>query len=53
MSAAAEAAELLGWSAYDAGRHGVAQCYFVQGLRLAREANDRLKGGHILADLSH
>jgi hypothetical protein len=53
MSAAAEAAELLGWSAYDAGRHGAAQRYFVQGLRLAREANDRLMGGHLLADLSH
>ncbi|MGB6165097.1 MAG: hypothetical protein WBF75_21515 [Pseudonocardiaceae bacterium] len=53
MSAAADAAELLGWSAYDAGRHGVAQCYFVQGLRLAREANDRLMGGQILSNLSH
>jgi hypothetical protein len=53
MSAAADAAQLLGWSAYDAGRHGVAQCYFVQGLRLAREANDRLMGGQILSNLSH
>jgi hypothetical protein len=53
FSAAADAAEMVGWSAYDAGRHGAAQRYFVQGLRLAREANDRLKGGHILADLSH
>jgi hypothetical protein len=53
MSAAGDAAELLGWSAYDAGRHGAAQRYFVQGLRLAREANDRLMGGHLLADLSH
>jgi hypothetical protein len=53
MSAAADAAQLLGWSAYDAGRHGVAQRYFVQGLRLAREANDRLMGGQILSNLSH
>jgi tetratricopeptide (TPR) repeat protein len=53
MSAAADAAEVLGWSAYDAGRHGAAQRYFVQGLRLAREANDRLMGGQILANLSH
>lgn len=53
MSAAADAAELLGWSAYDAGQHGAAQRYFVQGLRLTREANDRLMGGHLLADLSH
>ena len=31
FSAAAEAAQLLGWSAYDAGRHGPAQRYFMQG----------------------
>jgi hypothetical protein len=53
MSAASDAAQLLGWSAYDAGRHGAAQRYFVQGLRLAREANDRLMGGQILSNLSH
>jgi hypothetical protein len=53
MSAAADAAQLLGWSAYDAGLHGAAQRYFVQGLRLAREANDRLMGGQILSNLSH
>ncbi|MBV8994055.1 MAG: hypothetical protein JO287_10245 [Pseudonocardiales bacterium] len=53
MSAAADAAQLLGWSAYDAGRHGAAQRYFVQGLRLAREAHDRLMGGQILSNLSH
>jgi len=53
MSAAADAAEVLGWSAYDAGRHGAAQRFFVQGLRLAREANDRLMGGQILSNLSH
>lgn len=51
--AAADAAEVLAWSAYDAGRHGLAQRYDVQGLRLAKEAGDRLKGGQILADLSH
>lgn len=53
FSAAADAAEVLGWSAYDAGYHGAAQRYFVQGLRLAREANDRLMGGQILSNLSH
>lgn len=51
--AAADAAEVLGWSAYDAGRHGWAQRYFVQGLRLAREADDPLMGGQILSNLSH
>ncbi len=53
FGAAADAAELLGWSAYDAGRHGAAQRYFTQGLRLAREADDRVMGGQILAKLSH
>lgn len=53
FSAAAEVAQLLGWSAYDAGRHGAAQRYFVQGLRLAREAQDHVLGGRLLANLSH
>lgn len=53
FAAAADAAEVLGWSAYDAGRHGAAQRYFVQGLRLAREASDHLMGGQILSNLSH
>lgn len=53
FSAAADAAEVLGWSAYDDGRHGAGQRYFIQGLRLAREANDHLMGGQILANLSH
>jgi hypothetical protein len=53
FAAAADAAQVLGWSAYDAGRHGAAQRYFVQGLRLAREANDQLMGGRILSNLSH
>lgn len=53
FSAAADAAEVLGWSAYDDGRHGAGQRYFIQGLRLAREANDHLMGGQLLANLSH
>ncbi len=53
FAAAADAAEVLGWSAYDAGRHGAAQRYFVQGLRLAREADDVLMSGQILSNLSH
>lgn len=51
--AAAEVAELLGWSAYDAGRFGAAQRYYAHGLRLAREAGDELLGGWMLASLSH
>ena len=53
FAAAADAAEVLGWSAYDDGRHGAAQRYFVQGLRLAREASDPVMGGQILSNLSH
>ena len=53
FGAAAEVAQLLGWSAYDAGRHGAAQRYFMQGLRLAREAEDPVLGGRLLSNLSH
>jgi tetratricopeptide (TPR) repeat protein len=53
FSAAAEVAQLLGWSAYDAGRHGAAQRYFMQGLRLATEAEDPVLGGRLLSNLSH
>jgi tetratricopeptide (TPR) repeat protein len=53
FGAAAEVAQLLGWSAYDAGRHGAAQRYFLRGLRLAREAQDAVLGGRLLSNLSH
>ncbi|MEU4841755.1 helix-turn-helix domain-containing protein [Nocardia testacea] len=53
FSAAAEVAQLLGWSAYDAGRHAAASRYFVQGLRMAAEAGDHLLGARLLANLSH
>lgn len=53
FGAAAEVAQLLGWSAYDAGRHGAAQRYFMQGLRLAHEAEDPVIGGRLLSNLSH
>lgn len=53
FSATAEVAQLLGWSAYDAGRHGAAQRYFMQGLRLAGEAGDSILGARILSNLSH
>src|SRR5215469_9200082 len=53
FGAAAEVTQLLGWSAYDAGRHGAAQRYFMQGLRLATEAGDAMLGGRLLSNLSH
>ncbi|WP_285690995.1 hypothetical protein [Actinoplanes sp. NBRC 103695] len=52
-AAAADAAAMLGWSAYDAGHHGAAQRYYTQGLRLARDAGDALMGAKILSNLSH
>ncbi|NRQ39503.1 hypothetical protein HII36_47905 [Nonomuraea sp. NN258] len=52
-SAAAEITELVAWTAYDLGRHGLAQRYFLQGLRLAQAAGDRMMGGLLLADMSH
>ena len=53
FSAAAEVAQLLGWTAYDVGRHGLAQRYLIQALRLAQEADDRMMGGRLLSNMSH
>lgn len=53
FSAAAEVAQLLGWTNYDAGRHREAQRYLIQGLRLAKEAGDHMLGGRLLSNLSH
>ncbi|WP_146178389.1 sporulation protein [Nonomuraea fuscirosea] len=53
FAAAAEITELVAWTAYDLGRHGLAQRYFLQGLRLAQVSGDRMLGGLILADMSH
>lgn len=53
FSAAAEVSQLLGWTSYDAGLHDWARMYFIQGLRLTREADDRMLGGRLLSNLSH
>jgi hypothetical protein len=53
FSAAAQVAQLLGWTAYDDGRHGLAQRYLLQGLRLAQAADDRMMGSRLLSNLSH
>lgn len=53
FSAAAEVAQLLGWTSYDVGRHNAASRYLKQGLRLAREAGDHMLGGRLFANLSH
>jgi transcriptional regulator with XRE-family HTH domain len=53
FSAAAELTRLAGWSAYDAGLHGIAQRYLIQALRLAVTAADRPLGAEVIAAMSH
>jgi transcriptional regulator with XRE-family HTH domain len=53
FSATAEFTLGVGWMAYDAGKHGLAQRYMAQALRTAHAANDRAFGGRILAAMSH
>jgi hypothetical protein len=54
FAAAAELTELAGYMAVDAGRHGLAQRYYIQALRLAQAADDRGYGGYVLAaGMSH
>ncbi|WP_030990171.1 hypothetical protein [Streptomyces sp. NRRL S-1813] len=53
FSTVAEATLLAGWMTYDACRHGLAQRYFLQALRLAQDGNDRRLAGSILSAMSH
>jgi len=53
FSVAAEIAEVLGWTAYDMGNHGLAHRYFLAGLRLTQIIDDRLMGATILVNMSH
>ncbi len=53
FAAAGEATLLAAWMSYDAGSHGLAQRYFIQGLRLAQAADDVLLAGSILDAMSH
>lgn len=52
FGAAAELTRLAGWMAYDIGLHGLAQRHFIQALRLAQAAGDRVFGGYVLATMS-
>jgi tetratricopeptide (TPR) repeat protein len=45
--------EFIGYIAYDGQRHGMAQRYFVQALRLAREAGSAAYGAFVLNTMSH
>ncbi|MEV8068659.1 hypothetical protein AB0P32_21415 [Streptomyces sp. NPDC085995] len=53
FSTVAEATLLAGWMSYDACRHGLAQRYFLQALRLSQDADDRRLAGSILSAMSH
>ncbi|MGH3628217.1 MAG: hypothetical protein ACRDRL_12370, partial [Sciscionella sp.] len=49
----AELGQFCGWSAYDAGHFGLAQRYYIAGLRAAHTADDRPFGAHILATMAN
>ncbi|BBG03022.1 MULTISPECIES: hypothetical protein [Pseudonocardia] len=53
FSAAGELTQLAAWMSYDAGRHGLAQRYFIQALGLADAGQDRLLSASILDAMSH
>lgn len=50
--ALAELGQLCGYSAFDVGEHGLAQRYYIAGLRAAHSADDRPFGAHILATMA-
>lgn len=53
FDAVSEATLLAAWMSYDAGKHGLAQRYFIQALRLAQTAENSLLAGSILDAMSH
>ncbi|WFE99088.1 hypothetical protein [Micromonospora sp. WMMD964] len=52
MRAAATLSGQLAFMSYDAGEHATAQQHATLGLRLAKAADDRLLGAHLLANLA-
>ncbi|WP_327291489.1 regulator [Streptomyces sp. NBC_01198] len=52
FASVADLTRLAGWTSYDIGAHGLAQRYFVQALRLAQAAGDRVFGGYVLVTMS-
>lgn len=53
LSAASELAYLVGWMSFDDAQHGLAQRYFLLGVKLAAEADDPPMAGHILRAMAH
>ncbi|MEU5859204.1 hypothetical protein ABZ799_28160 [Nocardiopsis dassonvillei] len=52
-TAASELVYVLGWSSFDANRHGTAQRFLQLSVKLAAEAGDRALAGHVLRALAH
>ncbi|WFE43327.1 hypothetical protein [Verrucosispora sp. WMMD1129] len=52
MRATATLTGQLAFMSYDAGDHGIAQQHLIIALRLAKAADDRLYGSHLLANLA-
>ncbi|MGV9316003.1 transcriptional regulator [Streptomyces sp. NPDC003691] len=48
-AAAAEAARICGWTAYDSGRRALAEEYYLAGLRAAASSGDQVVTANILA----
>ncbi|WP_414940146.1 helix-turn-helix domain-containing protein [Amycolatopsis sp. cmx-11-51] len=53
FQAAAVLCEVIGYMAYDGQLHGLARHYFVQALRLVKEADNPTYGSFVLATMSH
>ncbi|HET9257841.1 MAG TPA: helix-turn-helix transcriptional regulator, partial [Pseudonocardiaceae bacterium] len=51
--ALAELGQLVGWAYYDTNQHGLAQRYYIAGLRAAHTADDRRLGAHILGSMAY
>jgi tetratricopeptide (TPR) repeat protein len=43
----------VGWAYYDTNQHGLAQRYYIAGLRAAHTADDRRLGAHILGSMAY
>jgi hypothetical protein len=51
--ALAELGQFIGWLCYDTVQHGLAQRYYIAGLRATHAADDRRLGAHILGSMAN
>ncbi len=52
MAATARLCDLCAFMCFDSGMQGLAQRYYIQGLRLVQASGNRALGAHILTDMS-